>query len=272
MNEKNRISSNDKKQCIVLAVIIAVSIGLAVVLSNPNLYKPIISILDSKRNSAMAISATASGVATAISLIPDDYGLPVATEISKASSYVMIAVCVLIMEKLLLSVFSILAFGIMIPLACVFRIIYLIGKKNLSLVHLSYKFAVFAVAVYLIVPLSVGVTELIEKVQDVSVESAMENIESIDNDLDENSGFWAQIKGGASNAMEKLKVKMSSFIDSVAVMIVTTCLIPFGVMLFVFWMIKTLFGVEIKTLKPKPWNFEKLKRKAPKNLPTSTEQ
>ena len=50
----------------------------------------------------------------------------------------------------------------------------------------------------------------------------------------------------ATELVESVKNALSVFIDAVAVLIITTCIIPVAVILFFVWLIKMLFGIEIK--------------------------
>ena len=251
---------------IVFSVAALICFGLAFLALKPEIFKTIFDNLDSKRSTAMAIAATATGVSVAISLLPHDFGLPIATEISKASSYVLIAVCVLMMEKFMMTAFWFIAFGIVLPLSFILKI-YNLFKENESAYNFSVKFMVFAAALVCVVPMSVGLCTLIEKSQDISMQSAMQQIEEIDSSIDDDSGFWQKVKDGVGNSTEKLKLKLNSFIDSLAVMLVTTCGITVLVLLFMFWMIKTLFGIDIKMPKPKG-AIKGKKRKAAESLQT----
>ncbi len=252
---KTKINERTKK-LIILAVCLVASVALSIIAFYPEAFKVIIKNLEEKRNIAMAIAATASGVSLGMSLLPDDFGSPLATEISKVSSYVLLAVCVLLMEKYMMTIFWFVAFALMIPLSCVLKAVSLFNESN-TMRSYSGKFVAFALAIVCVVPLSVGISAVIEKTQDISMEHAMQQIEEIDNDLDEDSGFWDRLKSGVSGTSEKLKLKMNSFIDSIAVMIVTICGIPILVIFFVFWMIKTLFGLDISMPKPKPIRLNK---------------
>ena len=70
---------------------------------------------------------------------------------------------------------------------------------------------------------------------------------------DESGGFFSgiidkakdtidQAKNSAGIATERFKYMLNKFIDGLAVLIVTTCLIPILVMVFFAWMIKILLG------------------------------
>ena len=55
-------------------------------------------------------------------------------------------------------------------------------------------------------------------------------------------GLFSGVKSTISNATEQVKTVLNNFIDALAVMIVTSCLIPLLVMLFFIWLVKILLG------------------------------
>lgn len=259
------------KKIIILAVCLVVSIAVSCLAFYPETFKVIVKNLEEKRNVAMAIAATASGVSLGMSLLPDDFASPLATEISKVSSYVLLAVCVLLLEKYMMTIFWFVAFALMIPLACVLKTVSLFNNSKTTRSY-SGKFVAFALAIICIVPLSVGISAVIEKTQDISMEYAMQQVEDIESDLEEDSSFWEKVKTGVSGTTEKLKVKMNCFIDSIAVMIVTICGIPLLVFIFVFWMIKTLFALDISVPKIKPKRINKKEKRQQEDNPLLTQE
>lgn len=56
----------------------------------------------------------------------------------------------------------------------------------------------------------------------------------------------SKIKGGITGLLEKGEQLLNQFIETIAVMLVTSCLIPIAVLLFVLWIVKMLFGVQVK--------------------------
>ena len=66
------------------------------------------------------------------------------------------------------------------------------------------------------------------------------------------SGFFSKvadsITGAAAGAVEKLRNVLNRFLEALAVMLVTTCLIPILVLLFFVWLVKLILGVELPPL------------------------
>ena len=52
--------------------------------------------------------------------------------------------------------------------------------------------------------------------------------------------------------LEKGEELLNRFIEAIAVMMVTSCLIPIVVLLFAFWIIRMLFGIQINAPKDLP--------------------
>ena len=45
--------------------------------------------------------------------------------------------------------------------------------------------------------------------------------------------------------LKKFENTVSSFIEAIAVMIVTSCLIPIGVLFFFLWLVKLIFSINV---------------------------
>ena len=53
------------------------------------------------------------------------------------------------------------------------------------------------------------------------------------------------VTGKAKEWIDKLTTQLNNMIDAIAVMIVTTCVIPILVIVFLIWIVKMLFSVNI---------------------------
>ena len=61
--------------------------------------------------------------------------------------------------------------------------------------------------------------------------------------------FVSKLKDGVTGLMEKGEALLNQFIEIVAVMMVTSCLIPIVVLLFMLWFVRMLFGIQINVPK-----------------------
>ena len=166
--------------------------------------------LDEKKTTVMELTAASTAASAAITLIPGDTGTPIAEKLADLSSYFL--------EKYLLTITGYAAFMILIPIACVLYSASEIFKRNIWK-QFAYKLVLFGLGIYLIVPVSVKVSDMIETTYQTSI--------------------------GVSDATAKIQNVLNNFIEALAVMIVTSCLIPILVMIFFVWIIKSMLGMDM---------------------------
>ena len=193
--------------------------------------------LDDKKTTVMELAAASTAASAAITLIPGDGGTPI---------------------------------------ACVFFSGYLLWRKEILRV-VAQKFLLFGLAVYLVIPASVKVADMIETTYASSIESTIETakqttdeIESetgesgqvddkssneksqsdSDSDSKENaggffSGLFNKVQEGVSTATANVENVLNNFIEALAILLVTSCLIPILVLIFFVWLVKMLLGLNI---------------------------
>ena len=213
-----------------------------------------IEALDEKKMTALALTASVTAVSAAISAIPGDVATPIAEQVSELTSPLLIIVCAIYLEKFLLTTLGYVSFDLLIPIACMLVGIYLFWR-NETLKMLAIKLTIFAFAIVWIIPTSVKVTGLIESTFEQSIEQTYGIINEISEEAqqsaeEETEGFFAFLSGvgdGAADLVERAKNALSVFIDAVAVLIITTCVIPVAVLLFFLWLIKMFFGLDLKS-------------------------
>lgn len=122
----------------------------------------------------------------------------------------------------------------------------------------------FSIAIMLVIPTGIRVSDLIEDTYQASIaatiQEAKDATDTIQNSQSENaeteqsglSGFFSKvtdsITGAAAGAVEKLRNVLNRFLEALAVMLVTTCLIPILVLLLFVWLVKLILGVELPPL------------------------
>ena len=66
---------------------------------------------------------------------------------------------------------------------------------------------------------------------------------------DSNKNIWSAITDSVqsvtADVIESLKTEVSNFIDAVAVLVVTSCIIPILVLMAFSWVIKLVFGLPL---------------------------
>ena len=232
--------------------------------------------LDDKKTTVMELAAASTAASAAITLIPGDVGTPIANKLADLSSYFLIVLCAIFLEKYLVTITGYAAFKILVPIACVFFSGYLLWRKEILRV-VAQKFLLFGLAVYLVIPASVKVADMIETTYASSIESTIETakqttdeIESetgesgqvddkssneksqsdSDSDSKENaggffSGLFNKVQEGVSTATANVENVLNNFIEALAILLVTSCLIPILVLIFFVWLVKMLLGLNI---------------------------
>ena len=232
--------------------------------------------LDDKKTTVMELATASAAASAAITLIPGDVGTPIANKLADLSSYFLIVLCAIYLEKYLVTITGYAAFKILVPIACVFFSGYLLWRKEILRV-VAQKFLLFGLAVYLVIPASVKVANMIETTYASSIESTIETakqttdeIESetgesgqvgdkssneksqsdSDSDSKENaggffSGLFNKVQEGVSTATANVENVLNNFIEALAILLVTSCLIPILVLIFFVWLVKMLLGLNI---------------------------
>ena len=232
--------------------------------------------LDDKKTTVMELAAASTAASAAITLIPGDVGTPIANKLADLSSYFLIVLSAIYLEKYLVTITGYAAFKILVPIACVFFSGYLLWRKEILRV-VAQKFLLFGLAVYLVISASVKVADMIETTYASSIESTIETakqttdeIESetgesgqvddkssneksqsdSDSDSKENaggffSGLFNKVQEGVSTATANVENVLNNFIEALAILLVTSCLIPILVLIFFVWLVKMLLGLNI---------------------------
>lgn len=228
--------------------------------------------LDDKKTTALELTAAATAASAAITLIPGDAGTPIAGDagtpiadkLADLSSYFLIVVCAIYLEKYLVTITGLAAFKLLIPIGCILLSLCFGFKKDLGRT-IACKLVLFGLAVYLVVPVSVRVADLIDATYGASMENTIasakqatdeikgeadtQSQESSGSDTGGKSSFWSglvdKVEDTVTGAKVNLENTLNRFIEAIAVMLVTSCVIPILVLLFFVWLVKLVLGVNI---------------------------
>lgn len=72
---------------------------ISVVTSSPETYASMIESLDEKRNTVTGLIATSTATSAAITVLPDDVGIPIAEKIADLSTYFLIVLGAIFWRK-----------------------------------------------------------------------------------------------------------------------------------------------------------------------------
>lgn len=265
------LNSKMKKTIAVVVLVIAcvVSSFAGVTFSKPEPYKAIVQSLDAKKTTATELMASATTASVLISALPDDTATPIAESLAEISQYFLIVLCALLLEKYLLTIIGFVTLRVLIPIACLLGVVYVLTLKA-SLGRIAAKIAIVSILALLAIPVSVKASDMIESTYQSSIDAAIdaaqeewsaeESTETEDTTGTEETdqGFLSSILSGVrdsvSNAantltnavQEKLALaeqKLNTLLESLAVMLVTTCLIPIAVILFFIWLGKAILKI-----------------------------
>ena len=292
------------KKCIIAVILLLVAILSITVVgkyaSAPENHQKTIASLDEKKQTVMELTAASTVTSALITLLPGDTATPIAEKMADVSGYLLIVLCAIYLEKYLVTITGYVAFTYLIPAACVLWILNLFFA-NATVRKLAAKLAVFGIAIFLVVPASVKISDLIGDTYQAQIEATIEDAKSTQNILENSdpgndtgeteigtgtteaatantqektnseSGSvsnifdWAKdafssAKDSVANVVEnvtisteelvqKVENSLNHFIEAVAVMIITSCVIPMLVLLLFFWMVKIVLDVDLSGIK-----------------------
>lgn len=249
----------------IFAMLLLTAVALTSVLwasryaASPDFHARSLQKLDEQKMSAMMLSSVVTVVSTAISAIPDDTATPIAEQLSELSGPLLVIVCVLYAEKFLLTTMGWAATVVLLPGACIAGILYLlVGWPTMR--RWAYKLCILAVALVLLVPASVGITMLIEETFAESVDAtfhAAYHLSEETQQQDENGkngflAFFGGLKDNISALIAKAKSILSILVDAVAVLIITSCVIPALTAGLFLIILRVLFHLPVVTMPARP--------------------
>lgn len=260
---------------IALALILALVsfFGVSPWASKPENYANVMETIDDLQNQALGLTATAAALATGAAAVPGDATTPLANKLMDVAGYMVIVYVAITVERYLLTLMGVVAFKFLVPVGVIAFAVscaFLNGRWKQMMNRMAIKFAVMGILLWLLVPVSVWTTNIINHTYasahslDTLTQTDITNTENEENqseqteDDSEKAGFWNSIsdifsdltenvKKEAGAKIEELQNALNKMIEGVAVMIVTTCVIPVGVLLLFLWIIQTVTGLKIST-------------------------
>ena len=249
-----------------LAILIPLLIALISVFvlsgpaSSPEFHKDSLAVLEEKQTTVLELSAASAAASAAITLIPGDTATPIADKLADLSSHFLVVLCAIFLEKYLLTITGFLAFKVLIPVACGAYLLHaLFGWKGLRV--LAYKLAAFALLIFAVIPVSLQLSHMIETTYqasiDATIQSARETADAVESaagsEEAEDEGFWEGlissvtegITSVTSGIADKVGGMVNDFLEALAIMLVTSCVIPVLVLLSFIWFAKILLALDI---------------------------
>lgn len=261
-------SITKQKAVLAAAMILAAVLSFAVLagaLSAPSLHAGTINALEEKRDTVMGLAAASAAASAGITLIPGDVATPIADKLADLSSAFLVVLCAIYLEKYLVTMTFYVAFRYLVPAVCLLLVVNLFWQRD-WLQRLMVKMVAFTVVICAVVPASMGLSGMIERTYSDSIEQtiasteqAVESMENAAGDEEESGGLGdllGQVVNGVTQAAEQVteqvKTLLSRFLEALAVMIVTSCVIPAVVLLSFVWLANTILGMNVTLPKSMP--------------------
>lgn len=250
--EKKRLSIRATGAIVLVLIAVFSFFVLGRIHTNPLSYTDTILTLENQKANAVALNVAATATAATLTLLPDDTASPIAEELADLSLPLFVIVMVLFVEKFVLTIFGGVAFMGLFPLACLLSAVNLyIGKAEIW--AWVKKVTILALALMLIIPTGAMLTRFIENTYSDSLQliyDAARNVsnETMDVEGEEGNFFtelWDDIANSVTNIVEMAKQVLSTMIDAVVVLAITSCVIPIATAFAFVCLVKVLFNVEI---------------------------
>lgn len=245
--------------CLSLVLLAVVSyFPMAKAFSSPERYTAYTESIDDKTETVLKLMAASTVTSAGISAIPGDTATPIAEKLADFSEYFLLILCVLYAEKYLLSIIPLGVFRCLLPLSCGLFIVGRFWNPRL-LDRQAWKLTLIAAALLAVIPLSIRTSDLIYATYRQSIDNTIEAAEELSDETmelseAEDTGMLRSILNRLAETKDSLTAKASEilnrFVETLAVMIVTSCLIPILVLVFFLWVIKQLTGIDLRELSP----------------------
>ena len=214
--------------------------------------------VEESSNTVMKFSAATLSTSLAISALPDDFATPLADSLADMNIYFIAILVMLHFEQLLIRYGVKLAFAIAIPAACGIGILSILLKKDL-LKGIAARVAVLGLAVALVVPCSTHITNYVAADLTAYVENTIADTEDGADKLNEAmeggaeeqtifeklSDLFQTAINDMSNLMAHFQNTIRKSMNSIAILILTNCLMPIVNFFILKWILKETFHIAI---------------------------
>lgn len=251
---------------VVLAFVASISaFPVANFFASPEMHEASIQSIDDKVSTVLTLTAASTALSAGITFLPDDAATPIAEKLADFSGYFLLILCVLYAEKYLLSVVGLASFRVIVPIICGLVFLSMFWKPR-ELKQLAFKLGAFGLALLLVIPSGLWVSDRIYDTYRSSIDKTIAEAQSFTSETAELSlttdeGLFNKLLSGISETVTTLFSKVTGivnkFVEALAVLIVTSCIIPVLVLLFFLWLVKMLTGIDITVYSSRPLRFGK---------------
>lgn len=244
------------QKIIIIAILIILSVLsvtlLSSLLSSPQFHRSTLETIDGQKQQAIGLSVAIAGSSTALSTLPDDMASPIAEELADLSLPLFLIVCFLYLEKFLLTTFGWLSGTILIPGTLLMTAGFIATLKEIFLVW-AKKFLILTIAFMLVIPAGAKVSALIEETFTESINqtyhaaSHMSDTSAEEGNTNAFFSFISGLKDNVVSLVDTAKNMLNTFIDAIAVLLITSCIIPVLTAFVFIQVINKAMNTEIQT-------------------------
>lgn len=243
-------------KCLVAALIMVVSIFvLAHKVPQTKMVEDTIESIEESNKTIMEFSGATITTSLALSAFPNDFATPLANTLSDLNTYFIFIFAVLFVEKLVVIEGVKIAFIYIIPTACILYIAYVSFGKDIFK-NFAIKLAVLGLAVVFVIPLSTYFTEKVCAdylvYVDETIEEANAGAEKVNEVMasgEEEATIFDKLSDAFQTAIQGVNELMAYFenvikkcVNSIAIMIVTSFVLPLLTLFLFRWLLNELFG------------------------------
>ena len=244
---------------IVMAVLLILTVlsvtVFSPILSSTKFHENTLQTIDNQKQQAIGLSVAIAGASTALSTLPDDMASPLADELADLSFPLFLIVCFLYLEKFLLTTFGWISGTFLFPGSCLLAASFIYTGKERFLVW-SKKLLVLTLALLLIIPAGAKVSNLIETTFEESINQTFHAASHLAGSSEETEkesnaflSFISGLKDNVTSLVDTAKNMLNTFVDAIAVLIITSCIIPILTALAFIGVVKFGLNVEIPVKK-----------------------
>lgn len=236
-----------------------------------------INYLNEKEKTVLSTTAASATTSVVLAAIPSDATTPIAEKLADVTGYMAGILVIVYLEKYIVSVAGTFAATWLIPISMALLIGYLISRKK-WLQSIGIRMLLLSALITLIVPLSVTFSKSVESAYQDNMAKATEALKITDDsktnktdkesskessDSDDSKNVWEIVQDTlndvgekAADAAESVKVNVSeitdrvvnaanSFVELVAIMILTSFLVPLITFILFLWALKLIFKASV---------------------------
>lgn len=222
--------------------------------------------LDQKEKTVMTVTGVSTAASVVLAAVPTDTTTPIADKLADVSGYMAGALAVILFEKYLVPIAGTVASLFLIPAALILLICYLVSDKR-WLKLMSIRMFLLSALIVCLVPLSVTFSRSVDATYETQFKEAMSQIDTtskkeektekaekkhssgnaildlFEDAKDKVNKTTQELSADATKLADKAKTAVDNFVELVAIMILTSFLVPVVTFILLLFLVKLIFNI-----------------------------